>query len=66
MSKNEELEITIDEDGVSIEAFGYVGQDCAVDVDKMMKELDAKDVTETKKKEYYLKERMTKVKNKRK
>ena len=67
MAKEEELEITIDEDGnVSIEAFGYVGNECAQDVDKIMQELDAKDITETKKKEYYLKKKKTQITNKNK
>lgn len=67
MSKDEELRIEIDDDGnVSIEAFNYIGNECANDVDKIMKELEATDVTERKKKEYYLKERTTKINNKRK
>ena len=66
MSK-EELEITIDEEGnMSIEAIGYKGQGCALDVDSLIKELDAKDVSGTKKQEYYLKERKSTIKNKKK
>ncbi len=67
MPNKEELEIVIDTDGnMSIEAHGYKGQACSTDVDRLIDELDAEDVSSTKKQEYYLKERKTLVKNKKK